>query len=384
MPRTPVFLTAPRSSVLATLLLSSACGLFGDDDDDTGDPTQNNLDQYEQLRLALEQKREQILPPVADDLAAAGPYLAWLDRTNAITAVLHTVHYPGGDDVVSEVPIGNAETEPFYVISETIGMTAHVEDPNSIYTVFRLDTGSMLDQITRTKPQAADYDAYGVFGDQAYIVADDEQLEVYEWTPGTDTPTSIGSLGAIAADLGVFIGFVVAEDMAGTRRLVAIGNAATYSVDLATMVPTRLPLPVQVFEGAINEHGIAVIDGTDLWWLEWDAAEARAIHDELAASPYVLNSTFAMAHLVSSGTASQDLAIDGTVLYYRSTTGVYGYDVASHAVTPVLLDNRTYDGGGVFVTYTSLNYSDAGLFAVGLESTNGATGVDGPVYRIQL
>lgn len=374
-------------AMCAALSLGPGCGFFDgnvDDPEDELDQTEQDLLQYEEVRLSLEQAREQVLPSVADDLSAAGPYLTWLDRSNANTAVLHAVRFPGGEEVVSEVPIGNVETAPYYVISESLAMTARASGGDSIYTVIRLDTGGVLDEIERPRPQAADYDAFRLFGEQAYIVADDEDLAVYEWTPGTDTPTVIGSLGAIGSGLGAFIDLVVVEDMAGVRRLIAVGTGGTYSVDLATMAPTRLPFPVQVHEGALNEHGMAVIDGTELWWLDWGATEVRAIHSEVAQPGYRLSPTFREAHWVGSGTANQDVAIDGTTLHYRSNTGVYGYDVATKTVAPVLLDNRNYDHRGVFVTYTGLNAGDGGLFVVGLESTSGSTGADGPVYRVRL
>lgn len=377
-------------AILAALTAGALSGCFLTDDDDgddsgSGDPTQDNITQYEQLRMQLDAQRELALPADrVDDVRAAGPWLVWLDIYQGWSGVLHARRYPGGEEVVSAAPIGDEDTPPNYEIGEELGMTAVTVGGDARYTVFRLATGAVLDEVTMKKPGAAKYDAYAVFGEQAYIVVEDEDLAVYAWTPGTDTPTRIGALGEAGVNFGAFAGFVVTEDEAGTRRLIGIGTAGTYSMDLATTTITQVPLPIMPLEGAINEYGIAVIDGKDLWWYDWGAAQARAIHDELAAASYQLNSTFAQAHLVGSGFAAQDVAIDGTTLYYRSNSGIYAYDVATRAVTPVLLDDVNYTGSGVFVKYTGLAAGDGSLFAVGLESTSGSTGADGPIYRIAL
>ncbi|HEY8375727.1 MAG TPA: hypothetical protein VIK91_04520 [Nannocystis sp.] len=371
--------------LLPTALALTGCFLVegGDDDDGGVDPVQNDIAQYEQLRLQLEGRRELVLPTKSvDDVRAAGPWLVWLDIDQGWSAVLHARRYPGGEEVVSEVPLGDEQTPPNYEIGEELGMTALTVGSDARYSVFRLATGALLDEVTMKKPATAKYDAYGVFGEQAYIVAEDENLAVYEWTPGKDTPTKITALGDAGVNFGAWVGFVVTEDEAGTRRLVGIGTLGTYSLDLSTLAVTQVPLPVMPLEGAINEHGIAVIESRKLWWYDWGAAQARALHDEIAASGYQLGATFAQAHHVGSGFAAQDVAVDGTTLYYRGNSGIFAYDVAARTVTPVLLDDINYSGAGLFVTYTGLAAGDGSLFAVGLQSMSGATGADGPVYRI--
>lgn len=361
--------------------------LVGCDDgvDGTGDPTEDNLRQYEALRLQLEQARTQVLPADrVDDVRAAGPWLVWLDIYQGFAGELHARRYPDGAEVAPEVPIGDEQTAPNFEVGETLGMTALTVGGDAQYTVFRLDTGAVLDVVTWPKPTAARYDAYGVFGEQAYVVVEDEDLAVYAWTPGTDAPTRLGALGETDASLGAWAGFVVVEDLAGARRLIGVGTYGTYSFDLATFAATRVPLPLMPLAGAINEHGVGVADDRELWWYGWGDAEARPIHEELAASTYLLNSTYAMAHLPSSLSARGDVSVAGTTLYYRSNSGIYAYDVETRAVAPVLLDDNNYAMTGLFVRYTGVLTGDGALYAVGLESDNGAIGVDGPVYRVEL
>ena len=377
--RTSVFV------IVSAALGLAGCDLGGDDGggSSTTDPTQDNIGQYEALRLKLEQQRELVLPAgQVDDVRAAGPYLVWLDIYQGFSGVLHIRAYPGGEEVTTPVAIGDEQTPPNYEISASLGMTARTVGGDALYTTFRLDTGAVVDEVMMAKPAAAKYDAYGLFGEQAYIVVEGEGLAVYEWTPGAGTPESVGTLAG--ADLGAFAGFVVAQDQAGARRLVAVGTQGTYSFDLATGELTQVPLPVMVLEGAINEYGVAALDGRDLWWYGWGDTEARAIHEELAASSYLLNPTYAQAHLPGSGFASQDIAIAGTTLYYSSNSGIYAYDVVSKTVTPVLLDDVGYADAGLTVKYTGLAAGDTALFTLGLESMSGSTGADGPLYRVAL
>lgn len=377
-----------RACLLLGLLTQLTACVDGDGDSAGGattDPTQNNVRQYEELRLSLEQKREQVLPasPV-DATTAAGPWLVWLDVNQGFSAILHARRYPGEQEVVSAVPIGDEQTPPNFAISESLAMTARTSGTDAIYTVLRLDTGTVLDELKLTMPDAAKYDAYAVFGEEAYVVVEAQDLAVYAWTPGSTTATAIGTIGATGATLGAWAGFLVTEDTEGVRRLIAIGSGGTYSIDLATMQATRIPLPVMPIEGGINEHGIAARDGEEIWWFGWNATEVRAIHDELAASTYLLNSTYSHAHLPGSGTASQDITIDGTTIFYRSNSGVYAYDTGAMTVTPILLDDLDYAGTGVLVTYTGLGFGDGGLFVTGLESMSGSIGSDGPTYRVAL
>lgn len=383
---TPLSVPLRRAALASVLpVLFGACSLFGGDDDDsasTTDPTQDNIEAYEMLRLALEAKREQVLPAaMVDDNTSAGPWLVWLDIYQGWSAVFYARHYPDGAEVVSDVPIGDEMNAPNFRISETLGMTARSAGADSLYTIFRLDTGTELDAVTMKKPLSADYDAYALFGDEAYIVVEDEGLAIYEWTPGSTTPAMIGN---IDAPLGAFVDFTVAEDSKGDRHLVALGSYGTWDVDLATMAAAKIPLPILPLEGGISEQGIAAFDDGEIWWYEWGGAEARAIHEEIAASGYLLSSSFPQAHVPAGSVGGSNVTLDGSVIYYRSSSGVYAYDVGTKAVTPVLLEDRNYSGSGVFVTYTSLSWSDVGLFVVGLESASGATGADGPVYRVAL
>lgn len=365
------------------LALAGGC-IFGggDDDDGGGDATQQAIDQYEALRVQLEAGRELVLPasPV-DDAQASGPWLTWLDMSQGFSGVLHVRRYPDKTDVISDVDIGDEGSPPNYVISENLAMTARLDGMDSVYSVIGLGTGSLLDEVKYPKPQAAKYDAYAVYGEQAYIVREAEGLSILEWTPGQGAPTAIGSIDA--ASIGAFIAFAVTEDDAGARRLVAVGTTGTSVIDLGTMQGAQLPLPVLFREGALGERGIVALSEKELWFAAWGASEARAIHEEIVASGYTLNATFPQAHEVSSGYGNQDVALEGSKIYYRSNSGVYAFDIDSKAVTPVLLDDMTYSGG-LFVTYTGLVSGDAGLFVVGLESDNGATGADGPVYRVAL
>jgi hypothetical protein len=67
---------------------------------------------------------------------------------------------------------------------------------------------------------------------------------------------------------------------------------------------------------------------------------------------------------------------------YTAAAGIYGYNLDTGAVAPVLLSPIA---GDLRVEYRYPVAIDEGsCFVVGLESTNGAVGADGPVWQVGL
>jgi hypothetical protein len=372
--------------VLGSLSCSlMGCSLLGLEEGGGDSSTEDDIAEYEALRVSLETNLEEVLPAYGvDDVQAVGDYLTWLDVNQGWEAILHIRHYPDGGEITSEVTVGNEDTFPFYRLGDTTAMTAIVEGMNSIYSVIDIETGQLADQITRMKPAEADYDAYAVYGNEAYLVVDGEGKMIYEWTVGSGSPAPIGALDDTSANFGIFIDFTIVE-IGGSRKLVGIGTAGTYTIDLDTMAVHQLPLPVTPLEVGILDSGIAVIDGFDLWYVGWEDTQARAIHDELKALDYELNASFYNSHYVGSGGANNDVSGSGSSIYYRSTSGIHAFDTAANTVTPILLDNNGYSSETPFyIHYTGLNVAVNSMFVAGLESTDGATGADGPIYRLPL
>jgi hypothetical protein len=359
----------------------AGCSLLGGDQ---GNSTEDDIAEYEQLRTSLEANRQEILPAQAvDHVSAVGPYVLWLDTYQGWEAVLHIRRYPEGTEITSPVPIGDETTPPFYRASEELAMTALTVGMDSIYSVIDLANGQLLDEVTYAKPQNAAYDAYGVVGNDAYLVVEDEGKMIYSWTAGSGSPAAIGSIDDTGANLGAWIDFTLVE-YDGSLKLLALGTYGTYAIELDTMNATQIPLPVTPLEFGITDAGIAVVDGADLWFVSWGDSEARAIHDELKNSSYSLNASFHNAHWVGSGGANIDVSMDGDTIYYRSVAGIHAYNVSSNAIAPILLDDMTYSGSEVFIHYTGINVADNAMIVVGLESTSGSTGADGPIYRVTL
>jgi hypothetical protein len=368
-------------SLSCSLIGCSLLGLEGEGDG--GNSTEDDIAEYEALRLSLETNLEEVLPAYGvDSLQAVGDYVTWLDVNQGWEAILHIRHYPDGGEITSEVPIGNEDVFPFYRLGDTTAMTAIFEGMNSIYSVIDLENGQLVDQVTRPKPTDADYDAYGVYGNEAYLVVDSEGKMIYEWTVGSGSPTPIGSIDDTGANFGIFIDFVIVE-FGGSRKLVGIGTAGTYAIELDTMIADQIPLPISPLEIGITDNGIAVADGFDLWYVGWEDTEVRAIHDELKANAYELNTSFNNSHWMGSGFAQQDVSGSGNRIIYRSTSGVHAYDTTTNTVTPLLLDDNGYSSETPWsVRYVGLNVTDNALLVFGLESDDGSTGADGPIYRL--
>jgi hypothetical protein len=359
------------------------CSLLGLEEGGSESSTEDDIAEYEALRLSLETNLEEILPSYGvDSVQAVGDYVTWLDITQGWEAILHIRHYPDGAEITSDVPIGNEDVFPYYRLSDTTAMTAIFEGMSSIYTVIDLENGQLIDQVTRPKPTDADYDAYAVYGNEAYLVADSEGKMIYEWTVGSGSPTPIGAIDDTGANFGIFIDFTIVE-FGGSRKLLGIGTVGTYTIDLDTMVADQLPLPVTPLEVGITDNGIAVIDGFDLWYVGWEDTQARAIHDELKALDYELNTSFANSHYVGSGGANVDVSASGNRIVYRSTSGIHAYDTTTNTVTPILLDNVGYSSETpIYIHYTGINVAQNSMVVFGLESTDSSTGADGPIYRL--
>ncbi|KIG18017.1 hypothetical protein DB30_01904 [Enhygromyxa salina] len=376
------------STITPIILLSLAlagCSLLGLGEDEGGSSTEENIAHYEQVRLDLEVNREAILPGFGvDDINAVNDYLTWLDITQGWEAQLHIRHYPEGTDIIASVTIGDEMTTPFYRLDDKFAMTALTGMTDSIYKIIDLQTGDLVEEVTHKKPQTASYDAYGIRGDQAYLVVEDEGKMIYEWDVGTGSPIAIGAIDDTSANLGAWIDFTLVE-FGGSRKLLALGTYGTYTIDLDTMVATQVPLPITPLEIGITDVGIAAIDGFDLWFVGWGDTEARAIHDELKESSYALNSTFEKAHWVGSGTANVDVSMDGELIYYNSVAGIYAYGVNSGTIEPVLLNRAGYDqteDPKVYVQYTGITLARDVMYVVGLESPDGSSGSDGKIYRV--
>jgi hypothetical protein len=370
-------------SLSCSLIGCSFFGIGGDGDDDGGSSTEDDIAEYEALRLSLETNLEEILPAYGvDSVQAVGDYVTWLDINQGWEAILHIRHYPDGGEWTSEVTVGNEETFAFYRLGDTTAMTAIVEGMSSIYSVIDLETGDLADQVTRPKPDGADYDAYAVYGDKAYLVADSEGKMIYEWTVGSGSPTPIGAIDDTGANFGIFIDFTII-DYGGSLKLLGIGTVGTYAIELDTMIADQIPLPISPLEIGITDNGIAVADGFDLWYVGWEDTEVRAIHDELKANAYELNTSFNNSHWMGSGFAQQDVSGSGNRIIYRSTSGVHAYDTTTNTVTPILLDDNGYSSETpLYIHYTGINTTENAMFVYGLESTSGATGADGPIYRL--
>ncbi len=379
-------MNTPRLATLPPLLLPIAlagCSLLGGDEG--GDSTQDNIAQYEQLRLSLEQNREELFRSTAvDSLAAVGSHLTWLDITQGWEAQLHIRTYPSGNEIIADVTVGDEKTPPFYRISDNYAMTGLTLGTDALYSVIDLETGALADEISYKKPQYAKYDAYGLYGEDAYLVVEDEGKMIYEWTVGTGAPIALASMDELGINLGAWIDFAPVE-YGGSRKIIALGTYGTFAIDLGTLAVNQIPLPITPLEIGFSDAGMAVADGFDLWFVAWGDSEARAIHDELKDSSYEFNSSFPNAHWMGSGTGNQDVSMDGDTIYYNSVAGIYAYGVDSGEITPILLDNANYDGNGLFIKYTGINLDGNGsMYILGLESSDGAGGSDGSIYRVTL
>src|SRR5262249_45608375 len=125
--------------------------------------------------------------------------------------------------------------------------------------------------------------------------------------------------------------------------------------------------------------GVLYSAATGPFWFPFATQQPVDVAAAIAASDYRLNPTFADAHHYDQG-----LARLNAHFVYISLHGDFTYDLDGHGVRPILLMGGD-DESGVTVEYRNpVVLEDGSIFLQALESTDGATGADGPIYRVDF
>lgn len=353
--------------VLGPLVLGLAgCLIAPGEPDDPLAQQQADLDHYNRLSTELDARRTEFLGKHVQELAAAGSTLYWLDTTSFDPRLMR---WDGSKKLAFGFSIGDGNNYN-YRASASLVVTA---EPGSDAVIYRAYDATAANQLVATtslpKPAGAKWSAYAVDSGSVYVM---DGTTLKKWTPGgaVETVTTLESAGVAAGefwDLGV-----------SGNTMVFIESGRVWSMDLATNKATWLMNMTQA-GGSVDFRPDGVLFDTAQGLSFYDYAQAKLvdIRAQIDANGFKINNTFA-----SAAKFDQDFARYKQWILYIGQSGLFAYDMKADKITPILLSPNRAD---LRVDYRYPVALDSGeMFVTGLTSTSGATGADGPTYKIDL
>jgi hypothetical protein len=339
-----------------------------------GDPSAD-LAQWNQESSSFDARRSMFLGPNVQELAAVGNQVFWYDTTNFD---FRLARY---DDTTQQklaygFSVGSGDTDN-YRASSSLVVTADASSDPVVYHAY--DAGKAnaeVASITRMKPSGAQWDAYAVSGSTAYLVdtSTPGSTTLLKWTPGQGDPVPVTTLESAGADVGEFQDF----DVSG-NTMVFVESGRIWKLDLAANQATWLMNQTEV-DGAVDfrSDGVMFSSATGIMFFDYQKGSLLDVTAAINANPFQINATYASA----SNVAQSDFSRWKNQVLYIGEGGLFAYDMAGDAITPILLSPIS-DSLRVDYRYP-VALDDGTAFVTGLTSTDGATGADGPTYKLNL
>ena len=371
-----------RAAPLFLALILTACGTGGSGSSSSGSGGSSGSSSggqtYQQLQTQLEQGRTQFLPTSegATEIIGINNDLYWLEFPT-YNPTLHRYDDKAGVRIDYGFSIGTGDAYNFEASPNLVVTAANDGCGNVVFSAYDATvTNSLIG--TATVPAPADEEqwwTYSVDGTTVYFATTGNgPATLYSWVPsGGGMPTMAGNLGSsIAAlnDLGVVgnvCGFI---DLAG----------GVWMDDLTTGTVTSLGNAQQASGFSMDSTGILYTTGDvneDAYFYSFTTKQTADLGAQL------LNASYALSASNPSGQAySTDAALHSGTMVYIGQTGLFQLDLTSGIVTTVLLDGT--DGSESVEYRYPMPLDDGTVYVVGLESTCGSTGADGPVFKVAL
>ena len=352
----------PLALLFTGCIIAPNSGGGGDDDDQT----QQDVDHYNELSAQLDARRTEFLGRHVQDLAAAGSTLYWYDTTNFD---FRLARYDGAQKLSYTFSVGPGDDHN-YRASNSLVVTAEASGQDVIYKAYNASAANQLiASTTLPKPVGAKWHAYAVDSGNVYIMQDTTLLR---WQPGGAVAT-VTTLESAGVQAGEFWDFGV---MGNT--MVFIESGRVWSMDLAANHATWL-MNMTEAGGHVDFRPDGVLFDTAQGLSFYDYAQKKLIdiRAQIDANSFKINNTFA-----SAAHFSQDFARYKQWVIYIGNMGLFAYDFKADKITPLLLSPNRAD---IRIDYRYPVALDNGeMFVTGLTSTSGATGADGPTYKLDL
>jgi hypothetical protein len=334
--------------------------------DDPLEQQQADLDHWNHLSEELDARRSEFLGRHVQELAAVGTTLFWLDTTSFNPKLMR---YDGQTKLAFGFSIGDGNSYN-YRASTSLVVTAEPGSDNVMYKAYAATAAnSSIATTTFPKPAGAKWSPYAVDGGSVFVL---DGTTLKKWLPGgaVTTVTTLESAGIEAGELWDF-------GVSGTT-MVLIESGRVWSIDLTANRATWLMNMTQA-GGSVDfrPDGVLFDTATGLAFYDYAQKKLVDIKARIDANPFKVNNTFA-----SAAKFNQDFARYKQWVLYIGQSGLFAYDMKADKITPVLLSPNRAD---LRVDYRYPVALDSGeMFVTGLTSTSGATGADGPTYRLDL
>ncbi len=346
-----------------------------------GDTTAADTKQMTDLTKKLEGFRTQAMDKSAMELDAHHNALFWKTYPG-FAPILHR-HDAGGATLDFGFSIG-AGDDNNYRATEDLVVTAERAGGNILYHAYDAHSASKELRVG-TFPAPSDeqkWFAFAVSGTTVYVITTPSGTTtghtIWTFTLGSD-PVATGTLESLGMQVGELLDF----DVDGNTMMV-VESGRLWRCDLAAKTAKMMGNKTEI-SGAVNfsADGVVWEDATGLKFFDYGAASLRDVSQELHDSPYKINATFKDAHYFYSATTGANFGRWRDWVLYTGNSGIFAYDLKSKAVEPVLLDTESEENGRIAYRYP-LALDNGAAFIVGLTSSSGSVGADGPVYQTDL
>jgi hypothetical protein len=365
-------------AVVSALLLSAAAPGDGSGcggGDSAVASQQADIDQYNQIATDLQKARSQFLGKEADEHWASGNTLFWLEFPT-FQPNLNSWSAGTGTKVKYKFNISSEGKDYNYRGGKDLVATASREGDKVKYLVYnpgQANSSAGTFQLDSPK-NGTKWHAYDVDGKNVYVMVSTTGANtISRWTPGGQL-TPLYKLEDKGVTVGEFWDFKVFG-----QRMIFIESGRIWSMDLTTGKATWLKNKTQARSAAFDNEGVLYAQSKgDLYYMPLGSATLRDINAEIMASGYQMNKTFNMAHRP----ANDQFALYKQTVIYTAQSGIFTFNLTTKKVAPLLLEPRDPK---LRTVYRKPVVMDNGtLFVLGLQSTNGAVGAEGPIFKLML
>ncbi len=344
------------------------------------DTTAADTMQIAQLRQQLDSLRSEVLDKRAMELEAVGNALYWKTYPG-FSPLLH--HREASGQMIEYAFSIGAGDDNNYRASQDLVVTA-TRDSAIVYHAYDAHASNKA-LGTWTFPTPSDEQkwwAFAVSGTTAFVIAPPRDAAVAGHAVWSCAPGADQRVLFTLEETGIKVGELMEFGVDGTTLMV-IESGRLWHVDMALKRAKFMGNKTEI-SGSVDFTADGVIwqDMTGLKYFDSAAGALRDLSKELHAAAYKINETYKTSHYFYGATTGSNFARWKDWLVYTANSGIFAYNLKTMAVRPVLLDTNDDE---LHIAYRyPVPLENGSLFVVGLTSTSGSTGADGPVYQTDL